>query len=350
MESRAHGGGLEWGRVSVGGRSWQVMAAAAGAATLVAALATLSSGAAPRAGAQRVPLVGYLSEGFGPNPLNAAFWDEMRTLGWVDGETIRVETRYAQQSARRIYEASQYLVGLQPDAIMGARTWEAAGPLALTRAIPIVTAGSSDPFGLRLAESAERPGGTVTGLYQLTPEYAAGRLTLVKELMPGLVRLGVLWDANDRERPLDLRLTQEAARSLRIELVLEDVRGESDYARAFAAAADGGAEAILLLGSLQVNWARPRIVEVASGYALPLIAAAQPFVEEGAVMAYFPNQEALFRRAAHYMDRVLRGANPAEMPMEGPRAFDLLLNPRAAAGHGLSVPPRLVAQATLVVE
>jgi putative ABC transport system substrate-binding protein len=328
----------------------RVLAGAVGTALLVGALVSANTWAAPRATAQRLPLVGYLSEGFGPSPLNAAFWDEMRSLGWVEGETIRVETRYAQQSARHIHEVASELVALQPDALFGARSYEAAGPLVLTKTTPIVVAASTDPVGLRLVESLERPGGQITGLYALSPEYAAARLRLLQAIVPGLSRVGILWDAFDRERPLELRQLQDAARTLGVELVLQDVRGESDYARAFDAAASGGAQALILLGSLQVNWARPQVMAVAAGYPLPLMAGAQPFVADGALLAYTPRQEPLFRRAAHYMDRVLRGANPAEMPMEGPREFDLVLNLKTAQALGLTIPQTVLQQATEIIQ
>ncbi|HEY7062180.1 MAG TPA: ABC transporter substrate-binding protein [Chloroflexota bacterium] len=297
-----------------------------------------------------MPLLGFLSEGNpGPNPLNDAFWDGMHALGWREGETIAVETRYAAQSYERLHEAAEQLVALQPDLIFGSRSHEAEGPLVLTDTIPIVTAGSSDPVGLRLVRSLERPGGNVTGLYLLAPEAAQRRLELLKQVVPSLTRFALIWDVLDQERALEYRQLRDAADRLGLELLSQEVRGPQDLERAFQGAADEHADAIVLLGGLSITLNRPRVSALAAEAGLPVLAPDGRYVQDGALLTYTPNQPDQWRRAASYADRILKGANPAELPMAGPEKYDLVVNLPTAQALGLIIPPEILAQATEVI-
>ena len=299
----------------------------------------------------KIPRVGFIA---GSNPAATehtvgAFQQRLRELGYVEGQTIVLEVRWAEGRMERIPELVAELVGLKMDVLMTAVSQAALAAKKATQTIPIVMI-ASDPVALGLVASLARPGGNVTGLSYFNEAIVAKRLELLKEFVPGLVRVAVLRNPLVAPHANFWQETEVAARTLGVALQPLDVRGPENFEAAFAAATRGNAQALIAFDdSLTVAY-RPRIAALAANSRLPAIYGFREFPDDGGLMSYGPSFADLFRRAATYVDKILKGAKPADLPVEQPTKFELVINRKTANALGLTVPPTLLAQADDVIE
>ena len=298
------------------------------------------------AGAQqtgKVPRIGYLvlsplTER--PSPERAAFVTGLRELGWVEGRTIAIEYRSAKWNPEMFDDLAEELVRMKVDVIVTAGG--EAAPKAVRRAsstIPIAMAASSDAIGMGLIASLARPGGSVTGLSLMTPELGPKRLELLKEAAPKASRLAVLW--NPTYGDAQIRATQAGAHKLGATLKPMEVRNAHDLARAFAELEKDRPDALPIFFDPPSTGYRELAADFAKKDRLPTIFGAQEFVQAGGLMSYAPNVPDLFRRAAGYVDRLLKGAKPGDLPVEQPTKFELVINPQDGQGpraHNPTVP------------
>jgi putative ABC transport system substrate-binding protein len=295
--------------------------------------------------------IGYLSAGsLVLVEAIAAFTDALRELGWIEGKNVAFERRYAENRLERLAEFAAELVHLNVDVIVAEGT---LAPLAAKRAtstIPIVMAVAGDPLGSGLVESLARPGGNVTGMSLMAPDLGGKRLELLKELLPRLGRVAVLWNATNRYAALVYEQTQAAGRTLGIEVQSLEVRGPDDFEGAFEAARQQHSDALITVEDPLTGTYRERIMHFAAVNRLPSLHGLREEVVVGGLISYGANFEDLFRRAAGYVDKILKGAKPADLPVQQPTKFELVINLKTAKALGLQVPPSLLARADEVIE
>jgi putative ABC transport system substrate-binding protein len=310
--------------------------------------------AAPRAAeAQqaKAPRVGLLGLGSAESsPLFEALRQGLRERGWVAGQNITFEDRTTVGSNSRLPDVAAELVRLRVDVIVTWGTTTALAARKATRTIPIVTAAGNDPVEMGLAASLARPGGNVTGLTTSGRELIGKRIELLKETLPGLARIAVLWDPESRTQSLSLRDAAAAAKSLGLQVRPAEVRGPEDLEKAFASLAREHPEALALVASNMFLVHRARIVELATRHRLPATFSDRSFVEAGGLMSYGPDRKAIFRGLATYVDRILKGAKPGDLPIEQPTKFELLINGKTAKALGLTIPPALRIRADEVIQ
>jgi putative ABC transport system substrate-binding protein len=319
------------------------------------ALCTLLLALSPSAKAQqpkRIPRIGWL-EISSPEPevlrLIGIFRKGMRDLGWVEGQNIAIEYRYAEGKAERLPELAAELVRLKVDCIIavGGQPIEAAQ--RATKTIPIVMPVSGDPVAQGFVASLARPGGNITGLSVLSPELSGKRLELLKEAVPGLSRVAVL-KVPPRAHIHAWKEVEAAARSLQLKLQPLEVRGRDELARLFQAAIKERAQALLTLPHpLFSRDYRTMIVELATKNRLPAMYSNMEFPEVGGLMSYGADSSDNFRRAAVYVDKILKGTNPADIPVEQPMKFWFVINLNAAKQIGVIIPPNLLVRADRVI-
>ena len=321
---------------------------------------TLLGGAAAAwplpAGAQqpsRVPKIGYLS------PVSASsgflayemFRQGLRELGYVDGTNIVIEYRFADGQFDRLPALAAELVQLKVDVIVTAVTQASLAARDATKTIPIVIAGVSDPVGSGLIENLARPGGNITGTSSQTSEVVGKSLELLKEVIPGIVRVAALWNSSNVVfQTKMLKEAETAAAALRIQLKVFGGRDADELGGAFAAIAHEHADALLVLADPFLISRQKNIVDFALKQRLPAIYATKEHATVGGLMAYGPNINGQFRRAAAYVDRILKGAKPSDLPVEQPTQFELAINLKTAKVLGLTIPPTLLARADEVIE
>jgi putative ABC transport system substrate-binding protein len=319
-----------------------------------ALLVTLALGllAAPlAAGAQqtpRVPKIGLLRFGSPPDTNVAAFLQGLRDLGYVEGQNIAIEYRWAGGRVERIPELTMELVRLKVDVIVSTGDTGALAAKQATSRIPIVVPAVTDPVGIGVVATLARPGGNVTGLSVVNPELSEKRVELLKEMFPRIARVAVVQDA--RLSTTVLLGTEAAARTLGLRLQVLKAQSLKDFEDAFAAARRAQADALTILPSGLFWTLRARIVNLAAKTRLPAMYEQRDFVAAGGLMAYGPSVPDLFRRAATYVDRILKGAKPADLPVEQPTKFELVINLKTAKALGLTIPPSLLARADEVIE
>jgi ABC-type uncharacterized transport system substrate-binding protein len=301
--------------------------------------------------ASKLPTIGFLgtSTPSSWSQWTAAFVQRLNELGWFEGRTIAIEMRWAHGRSESLAEIAAELVRLKVDVIV---TSGLAVPAAkqVTSVIPIVFAVASDPVGTGMIASLARPGGNVTGLSQQSRELAGKRLELLREIVPDLRRLAVMANAANPTLMLEQDDTQAAARALGFEVILYPIRRAADIAPAFAAFKEQ-AQALYVIGSdpfLQIH--RIAISTRAAAARLPTVHTNREYVEAGGLVSYGPNYTDLFRRAGNYVDKILRGAKPSDMPVEQPTKFDRVVNLTTANALGLTVPDTLLARADEVIE
>jgi putative tryptophan/tyrosine transport system substrate-binding protein len=274
----------------------------------------------------------------------------LRELGWVEGENVVFERRYAENRLERLPELAADLVRLKVDVIVATGT---LAPLAAKRAtstIPIVMTGAGDPLGTGLVDSLARPGGNVTGMSLMAPELGGKRLELLKELLPRLARVAVLWNAANPYSALVFKQVQAAGTTLGIEVQSLEVRQPDDFDRAFETVRRQHPDALMTVDDpLTINH-RKRIADFAVGQLLPTLQGFREFVTAGALMSYGANVVDLARRAAGYVDKILKGAKPADLPVQQPTKFELVINLKTAKAIGITIPPSLLARADEVIE
>jgi len=301
----------------------------------------------------RIPRVGYLS------PLSAsadatrsqAFRQGLRELGYTEAQNVVVEYRFAGGELDRLTALAAELVGLNLDVIIAAggsliaRTVKNA-----TGTIPIVMTNAEDPVANGLVASLARPGGNVTGLSALISELSAKRLELASETISNLSRVAVLWNPDYPEKATEFNHTKAAGKTLRIEVQSLEVRSANQLDNALDAAIKGRVGALLILPDPLTNTYQARIVEFAEKRHLPTMFTQRPPVDLGGLMSYGPNYADLFKRAATYVDKILKGAKPADLPVEQPTTFELVINLKTAKTIGLEVSPMLLFRANKVIE
>ncbi len=314
-------------------------------------LAPLAAGAQPPA---KIPRVGLLRFG-SPSDSGIRFTEEpfrqgLRELGYVEGQNIAIEYRHSEGREHRLPELAADLVRLKVDVIVATGGLAASAVRNATKTIPIVMAGVSDPIGSGLVASLARPGGNITGLSILAPELSGKRLELLKQVVPRVSRVAVLAYPANPAFPAQLRETQVAARTLGLRLQILEVRSPDDLDRAFGAAKKERAGALNILPSAFHVFHRKKLVDLAAETRLPAMYDNREWAEAGGLMAYGPNFSDLYRRAAGYVDKILKGAKPADLPVEQPTKFELVINLKTAKALGLTIPPSLMLRADEVIQ
>jgi putative ABC transport system substrate-binding protein len=279
----------------------------------------------------------------------AAFVQRLRELGWIEGRTIALEYRWAEGRTERGAEILAELVRRKVDVIVTSATPLVAAAKQATSVIPIVFAAAGDPVGTGLVASLARPGGNVTGLSVQTPDLAGKRLELLREVIPGLRRVAMLINVGNAASVLELGEVQSTAHTLGFEVIALEIRRGEDIVPAFEAL-NGSAEALYVVIDPLVGTHRIRINTLALAARLPTMHTFREGVEAGGLMSYGANFPDMFRRAADYVDKILRGAKPGDIPVEQPTKFDLIINITTAKALGLQIPPMLLARADEVIE
>ncbi len=305
--------------------------------------------------AAKVARIGYLSVDLvaAPPHLHEAFRQGLRDLGYIEGRNVVIEYRDAGGKLERLPALAAELAALKVDVIMAGSTPNALAAKQATRTIPIVFIGSGDPVADGLVTSLARPGGNVTGLSSLTPERMGKCLELLTQAVPGVSRVAVLWQpgaVSERTAKDTLKSAEAAARALGVRLQLVQARSPADIDRAFSEMTRGRAGALAVWATATFVRERQRLVALAAKNRLPAVYTLSEFVDVGGLMAYGHSQADLNRRAASYVDKILKGAKPADLPVEQPTRFDLVVNLKTAKALGLTIPPSLLARADHVVE
>jgi putative ABC transport system substrate-binding protein len=284
-------------------------------------------------------------------PAIEAFKQALRELGHVEGTTFALEVRYGEGRVERLSDLAHELVGLKVVVIVATSDVVIAALKRETQTIPIVMVISTDPVGTGFVASLARPGGNVTGLSNISPELGGKRLELLREAVPGLSRVAALWNPDVRGAVFDYKETEGAARLMGLELQSVEVSRAEDLDRAFSAVTNQRAQALVLPGANPVGFMnRGKIATFAQRSRLPAMYPTREYVEAGGLMSYGPSLPNLFRHAAIYVDKILKGAKPAEIPVEQPKKFELVINMKTAKALGLTIPPSLLLRADQVIE
>src|SRR5262245_45623901 len=301
--------------------------------------------------ATKLPTVGFLgaTTPSAQSQWTAAFVQRLRELDWIEGRNIAIAYRWMEGRNERAAEIAAEFVRLRVDVIVVQGTAAVVGARQATSVIPIVFALAGDPIGSGLVDSLARPGGNVTGLSGQQADLAAKRLELLRELVSGLRHLAIIANIGNPYAVLELGQVQEAARALDLEAVTFEIRRPEDVAPAFKSL-KGRADALYVVNDPLVNTNRVRIITLALGARLPTMHGSRDHVEAGGLMSLGPNYPNLFRRTADFVDRILRGARPADIPVEQPTKFELVVNVITATALGLELPPTLLARADEVIE
>jgi putative ABC transport system substrate-binding protein len=297
------------------------------------------------------PIIGYLGVATlaGDNQRVAAFLQRLHELGWIEGRTVAIEYRWAEGRTERTPEIAAEFVRLKVDIVVTAGNPAVLALKQATSTIPIVFAVAGDPLGGGLVASLSRPGGNVTGLSLLQTDLASKRLEILREIVPGLRRLAIMGNFGNPALGLELREVQAAAHLLGVETITLEIRRTEDIAPAFDTL-KGRAEALYLSPDLLIVANRARVNILALVARLPTIYNSREYVEEGGLVSYGPDFADLYRRAAEFVDKILRGAKPSDIPVEQPAKLDLAVNVITPKALGLEVPPMLLATADRVIE
>jgi putative tryptophan/tyrosine transport system substrate-binding protein len=296
------------------------------------------------------PTIGFL----GANPSIesqrvAAFVQRLRELGWIEGRTVSIEYRWAEGRSEDYAENAAELVRLKVDVIVTSTTPPTLAAKQATAVIPIVFAAANDPVGTGLVASLARPGSNVTGLANQQSDTSGKKLEFLREVVPSLRRLAIMANANNPGSMLDMSEAEATARRLGLEVTKSEIRGAEDIAPAFEALRNR-ADALYVCPDALLNTNRIGINILAVGARLPTMHGHREYVEAGGLMSYGNNNRDQFRRAADFVDKILRGAKPADIPVEQPTNFQLIVNLTTAKALGIEVPPTLLARADEVIE
>lgn len=297
------------------------------------------------------PRIGFLSSRSldAEKSRRAAFQRGLQELGYLEGKNILIEQRYAAGKFDRLSELAAELVGLKVDVLVVSGAPAAHAAKNATSTIPIVIGNAADPVGIGLVASLSRPGGNITGLSSFTAAVIAKRLELLKEVVPTASRLAVLLNPSNPTNPLQLKEIQPTAIELRVTLLSLEAKGPQEIDRAFLVMRKEHGEGLVIIGDPMLETHRARIIELAVKNRLAAIYPFPDFVDAGGLMSYGTNISDLYRRAATYVDKILKGAKPAELPVEQPTKFDLIINLKAAKQIGLMIPPNVLARADRVI-
>ena len=318
--------------------------------SLVGALAAPLAAEAQEYKAEKVPQLGWLSPGSRSAGLLEPFLQGLRELGWVEGRSVVIEYRYADGKAERLPALVADLARLKVDVIVAGGVAAALAASKATTAIPIVMSSGGDPVAIGLVASLARPGGNVTGLATISPELSGKRLELLKQVVPSLRRVAVLWNPENPAHGPGLRAAESAARTLGLELQLLAFRLQEDFGAAFRAAKRANAGALIALDDPVTFNERKVLVSQASTTRLPVMYGFRESAEAGGLIAFGANLADLARRSAGYVDKILKGAKPGDLPVEQPTKFELVINLKTAKTLGLTIPPSLLLRADHVIE
>ena len=298
-----------------------------------------------------LPTIGYLGSATPATQGQwvAAFVQRLRELGWIEGRTIAIEYRWAEGRTERAAEIAAELVQRKVDVIVTSGTAVVVAAMEATSVIPIVFAGAGDPVGTGLIASLARPGGNVTGLSNQSRDLAGKRLELLREVVPGLGRLAILANVDNPAVVLNMREVQTTARTLGVEVITLEIRRGEDIVPAFEVL-NAREDALYVIFDALLNTHRIRINTLALAARLPSMHTAREGVEVGGLMSYGPNFPDLFRRAAEYVDKILRGAKPGDIPVEQPTKFDLVVNLTTAKALRLTIPESFLLRTDEVIE
>jgi len=298
----------------------------------------------------RIPRIGILitSSASSVSARVETFRQRLRELGYVEGKNIVIEYRYADGKIDRLDNLVTELIQLKVDVIV------TAGPATLaakkaSATIPIVFTAANDPLGTGLVSSLARPGGNITGLSVMAPDLDGKRLELLKEAFPKIARVAFLWQSSGSRGNLALIDMEPAAKALGVKLLSLEVQGLGDFESAFARAKKDGAQALITSQNPLITAQQRQVLDFAAKNRLPAMYPASEFVEAGGLMSYAPNYADLYRRAADFVDKILKGAKPADLPVEQPMKFELIINLKTAKQIGVTIPSNVLARADRVI-
>jgi putative ABC transport system substrate-binding protein len=316
-------------------------------ATLILASVYLAEAQQPG----KIPRIGFLSPfSPGPDPRVEAFRQGLRDLGYMEGQNITIEYRWADGRFEQLPDLVAELVRLKVDVVVAAVTQASLAAKKATGTIPIVMVAVSDPVGSGLVASLARPGTNITGTSSMTAEVVGKQLELLKETLPKISRVAALWNpANPVFQAIQRRETEVAARALGVQLHILEARGPDEIDRAFAAMAKERTKALLVLGDPVFYSHRKRIADLAAKHRLPTVSGTREYVEAGGLMAYGTSFSDMYRRAAYYVDKILKGTKPADLPVEQPMKFELVINLKTAKQIGLTIPQSVLYRADKVI-
>ena len=281
--------------------------------------------------------------------MREAFRQGLRELDYVEGQNIAIEWRHSEGRVERLPAVATELVRLKVDVIVTGGTPALLAAKDATNTIPIVIC-LGDPVREGFVASLARPGGNITGLASISVDLAGKRLELLKETVPRLTRFGVLWSSPDQGAAANFKETEAVARALGVQVQSLELRGPEDFESAFRKATEGRAHGVIVLSGSLIAPHRTRIAELATKSRLPTMFADGSHVESGGLMSYAPNVPDLLRRAGTYVDKILKGAKPADLPVERPTKFELVINLKTAKALGVKIPPHLLMEADKVIE
>jgi len=315
-----------------------------------AAVAWPRSARAQQAG--KVYRIGFLSAGAEVRPPNfwSVFVSGLQEAGWIEGKNIVFDRRYAENRLDRLPELATELVRLDVDVIVTIGTLAPMAAKRATTSIPIVMVNAGDPVGSGLVTSLARPGGNVTGMSLMAPDLGGKRLELLKEILPALSHVAIIWNAANPYSALVFDETQAAAKKLRLELRSLEVRGPDDFDSALAATIGKSVEALVLVEDPLTFNHLNKVADFCTDNRLAAIYGLREFADAGGLMTYGANQADLFQRSVGFVDKILKGLRPSDLPVQQPTKFDLVVNLKTAKALGLTIPPTLLARADEVIE
>ncbi|MGB8567060.1 MAG: ABC transporter substrate-binding protein [Pseudolabrys sp.] len=300
--------------------------------------------------AAKLRRIGILSPELPPPGFLEAFRQGLRELGYVEGQNIAFEIRSAEGYGQRLAALANHLVELKVDVIVAVNTQSVQAAKKASTTIPIVMTRIADPVKSGLVRSLSKPGGNITGLSFMVDELSGKRLALLKEAFPSVSRVAVLWHEANPGADIAVGAIKAASRELGLQLLLLPVHGPADLVGAFQAAARGRVEALIVIDDVVTTQHRVEILNLAATHSLAVVSQYRAFAEAGALLAYGPNTSTMYRRAAYYVDRILKGADAGDLPVEQATKFDLAINLKTAKALGVTIPPSLLARADEVIE
>jgi ABC-type uncharacterized transport system substrate-binding protein len=298
----------------------------------------------------KIPRIGFLTTGGAENPSTLYFRQGLRELGYIEGKNVLVEYRYAEGGSQQLSEFAEELVRLKVDVIVTSATEPSLIAQRATRTIPIVMGGGGDPVGAGLVNSLARPGGNITGVTSISSDLSGKRLELLKEAFPKISPVAVLWLPTATGNKQQMKETEAAADSLRLPLQPAAVERPNDFESAFSAITRGSARSLIVLSSPMFASHRSRIADLAAKSRLPAIYPDSNYVDAGGLMSYGPNLSEQYRRVVVYVDKIFKGAKPADLPVERPMKFELVINLKTAKQIGLTISPNVLARADKVLK
>jgi putative ABC transport system substrate-binding protein len=308
-------------------------------------------GAADAQPAAKLWRIGYLDQQSAGNPYFEAFRQGLRELGWIEGQNITVDARFAEGRTDRLPALATELVRTKVDVIATFSTPAALAAKQATTAVPIVFGAVADPVGNKIVSSLAHPGGNITGWTHIGLELRAKYLELLKEAVPGATRFGVLWNPTNQVHKPSLRVIEDAAARLKVQLHLVGIQDPSEFEGAFTALGRKGAQALVVFPDGMFLTHTPLIIRLAARNRLPAMYGVREYAEVGGMMAYGTNLVDMYRQlGASFVDKILKGAKPADLPVAQPTKFELLINLKAAKTLGLTIPPSLLVRADQIIE